>query len=167
MTATVTATRITEDEYRILTRFAAGQTLRQIAGQTGAAVADIRSLVWDVAENNQARAKELIAEYEKANLSATDEPTQEQNAPAEKSVQVLHGPEDIADLLNAAVATGDSELAGHADRISSLIGDLRLMLHEQTMRAEARAALVDEAARLEARLAEIRTQLDTLGGGAA
>lgn len=162
MTATVTDTRITYGECQALIRYANGETIRQIAKETGASVKDVHDLITNVAENNRGRALKLVDEYEKTQAApAAAEP---EEPPAEKPVQVLNGPSDIVDLLDAAVATGDSELAGHVDRISSLVGDLRKMLHEHTMRAEARAALVDEEARLHARLAEIRAQLDALGG---
>lgn len=156
MTAAVAVgSHLSEDEYRVLSRFAARQTLRQIASETGATLADVRALVWDVAENNQTRAKALVEEYDKANPSAASvQPTED--------AQV----EDVAGLLDTARETGDAELAGRADHIISLICGLRAMLQEHTMRAEARAALIDEARRLEDRLAEIRTQLDTLGGAA-
>lgn len=167
MTATVAAdSRISHDEYRILSRFVDGKNLRQIAAATGAPVKAVQDLIELAADNDRGKALKLVDEYEQAQSvsRAVEEATEARGELVENPELVLKGPDDIPELLDAAFATADPELVGHAGRINSLIGDLRRMLHEHTARAEIRAALVDEAQRLENRITEIRAQLDSMGG---
>lgn len=170
MTATTDiGARITADEYQVLLRYANGQTIRQIAAETGAAAKAIHTLIEDAAAGNRGRALKLVDEYEQeqaAAVSTEDQPAAELTA--EEPEQQADSPAEtdgVVELLDAAVATGDIQLVEHAEHIRSLIRDLQTEFNEHAkMRAEVRDALTDEAIRIENRLAEIRAQLAALGG---
>jgi hypothetical protein len=188
MTATSIINRPLEhDEAKVLAHYAAGETSRQIVAKTGMTMDDVGYILDALAGNSRERATALVLEYrdqiktsKPAKSTAGDAPARSAAPKPVAAVQpditaVEPEPEEpsesidgVVELLDAAAATGEDDLVERAEAIRGLIRDLQTLLHEHAkMRAEVRAALVDEARRLESRLAEIRARLEALGGETA
>jgi hypothetical protein len=174
-------------EAKILAHYASGETSRQIVAETGESMEDVGYVLDALAGNSRERAHALVLEYAERNGSTvTTEPPakatgrpkpappKQQVTPAklvEPIAEMPAEPEptaqepeqlviDVIDLLDLAIATGEKSLADPAIQVRAQIRELQLAVHEHMkMRAEVRAALTDEAERLQARVDEIHAQL--------
>lgn len=150
-TLAATVARMTSDDAKILTGYAAGETSRQIALSAGLSVDEVNLTIESLAKGDKDVAQKLAATWEaQALLEARDS-------------FAAATPDLIADLLNRAVATEVPRLVRAADKISDLVDQLEAQLAEH----EREHALRTEADKLEARLAEIRAELKAQRGPGA
>lgn len=160
-----TVSRMTRDEARILAHYAAGETSPQIATGTGIAIGEVGLALDALAGNDRSRAQRLTVEWQaraKAAAAAkgVSAPPAPRPAPAPPKPPALAPEENIdgiADMLDAAEASGNGKLERSAGKIRDLLAALQADLAEHSRSARLRR----EQAELEQRLAEIKRQLGT------
>lgn len=171
---TSTVAKMTRAEAQILAHYSAGETVIQIAKSTGALKDDIDFTIDALAGGNRGRARDLALEWQtrvkavaaaRGHADPTIIPAPARPAPPVHRVPALPavtaaaqdtGADLIADLLNRARISEIPRLVRAAEKITELVDQLgqQLTAHEQEQK------LRDEAAKLEARLAEIKQQLN-------
>lgn len=159
------AARMTRNEANICSRWAAGETVAQIATATGCTRTEISDFLDVIAGNNRNRAQQLATLWHQraqAVQAAKGAPVRTLHAapepkPAPITAPGPDAPSHADDLLTAAARSGNGKLERTACRIREQLADLQAGLAEHQREARLRA----EMKQLETRLAEIRTQLKT------
>lgn len=169
-----TVARMTREDAQVLAHYSQGETSRQIATALKMELEEVGTVLDSLAGNNrelalelttawQARAK-TVAASRPVSASPDPRPTplvRQAPVPAATTVSVPglvpveENIDGIADLLDAAQASGSPKLERAALRIRDLISVLQEDLAEHSRDARLR----QEQADLEARLAEIKKQL--------
>lgn len=168
MTATIeqAVARMTRDEAKILAHYAAGETSRQIATNTGLTLDEVGLALDALAGNDRDRAQRLAMQWQARAravaaakgvsgppaprpVPAPPKPLPEPPKPYEKNI------DGIADMLDAAESSGNGKLERAAGKIRDLLATLQADLAEHSRGARLR----QEQAELEARLAQIKAEL--------
>lgn len=155
MSATINA-----NHRRVLKWFIEGLDAKTIAGRTGYNVPTVTAVIEQVAGNDKTRASRLVREYEldlqRAGYAVEPveavEPAQPSSPPS-AAPQMARG--GVSALIDEAEATGDRYLVIRAQKVRTLMTEIRERMDMIRAETQARA----EVARLEAELAAARARL--------
>ncbi len=143
------AAKMSDDEARILRRYADGQAVDDIAQALHCRLNEVTAAIARLANTDRRRAQALVDTRREIPLPARP------LAPPDVPEPEGQPGDKIADLIDRAVATERPKLVALADRISDLVDQLErdLAVHNRTAR------LREEHDKLTARLAEIQQEL--------
>lgn len=142
-----TAAGLTQHEFRIIARYANGESAANIAANTGIDAYSVQLTIESVAKSNPGLARNIAAAWGRRHAAKAGTG----QSPAAGSVPSA----GVEEMLAEAGRSGDSRLVRAADKINMLVGELRGQLADHQRKSELR----EEQRALQERLDKVSEEL--------